>query len=160
MTHIVNSNFTVGATQADGSVAVRETHTLSDGRTSTIDYFCSPDIDPSVVMSQRAARINAELVLSDALGALVSAGKINLTKLQFRRRFTLPERIAVDAFNASYEGNPMLTDEQKAAIRTNLKDYDEAFDIDLSDEGTIAGVQMYEALGLIAPGRAAEILNG
>lgn len=70
-----------------------------------------------------------------------------LTKLQYLRRFTQQERINIrNAASASPE----------------LYDYmallDLAEEIDLSDPDTIAAVTMLEMAGLIAEGRAAEIL--
>ena len=41
-----------------------------------------------------------------------------------------------------------------------LEDYKAASEVRLSDPATIAAVQMYEGLGLIAYGRAVEVLNG
>lgn len=68
-------------------------------------------------------------------------------------------RAAIDEFNAGYATNPLLTAEQKAALRVTLEDYRAAQNILPTDSGTIRGVQMYEALGLIAVGRAAEVLQ-
>lgn len=83
-----------------------------------------------------------------------------MTKLAFRRLFTTAERQAIDEFNATFSTNPMLTDEQRRHVRTANADFAEAQDVDLADADTIAGVWLYAALGLIAAGRAEEILNG
>ena len=154
MRTIVSSTWVAGATQVDGTVAIRESHLLSDQSIVTFDYFAAESVDPNTVMTLRAQRLQAELE------AQAQNGTIHLTKLQFRRLFTFPERIAIDQFNATFESNPMLSDEQKALVRTSLNDYNVAEGVYLNDPATDAGVQIYETLGLIAPGRAAEILNG
>jgi hypothetical protein len=72
-----------------------------------------------------------------------------LTKLEYLRRFTQEERIAI---------------RQAAAHNAVLDDYlkllELAQEVNLSDPDAVAAVQMLEAYGLLAPGRAAEILNG
>lgn len=160
MATILSSGYVLGATQADGSVAVRETHVVSDGTVITHDYMLPLGVDPDAVMTQRAARHDAELQLRTLTGQIAADGLIHLTKLKFRRLFTLSERVLIDAFNASFESNPILTDEQKGLIRTYLQDLSEAEGVYLDDEGTVAGIQMYVSLGLLSAERAAEILNG
>jgi hypothetical protein len=71
--------------------------------------------------------------------------EVQLTKLQFLRRFSQAERIAIrDSMN------PIIVD--------FLKMLDLAQDVRLDDPDTIAGVGYLESLELIAAGRAAEIL--
>jgi hypothetical protein len=71
-----------------------------------------------------------------------------MTKLEFLRRFTQDERVAIRTV---------------AKSNVQLEDYmamiDLAQDIDTADADTKAGVQMLEYVGLIAEGRAAEILS-
>ena len=71
----------------------------------------------------------------------------NVTKLQYLRRFTGPERQTI---RQAAKGNPELED--------YLAMLEIAQDINLDDPDTIAAVNMLEAVGLIAPGRAAEVL--
>jgi len=78
-----------------------------------------------------------------------------LTHLAFRRRFTLTERIAVD--NAPDSG--LLPAEAAAALRTMAKDLELAQEVNLDDEDVAAGLAFLTQLGLLAPGRAAEILS-
>ena len=97
---------------------------------------------------------------ADALAkALAEAVALNyevpVSKYAFRQRFTAEERYAMDAFNAGYEANAQLTDQQRAAIRTALNDFNAADYVHLSL--ALPALQMYEALGLIAAGRAAVI---
>jgi len=157
---IIQSMHTEGATQADGRVFVTERHLLSDGRTVEFEYLADDTINRDAVMTARATRIAAQIAARDAANGIAAEGSAPLTKYQFRQLFTYPERIAIDAFNLSFESNAQLTAEQKAAIRTNLADFAASSAVHLSNPQTMAGVQMYEALGLIAPGRAAEIING
>lgn len=72
-----------------------------------------------------------------------------LTKLEYLRRFTQDERIVI---------------RQAAKANTVLEDYlallELAQEIDTADADTIAAVNMLEQAGLLATGRAQEILNG
>lgn len=72
--------------------------------------------------------------------------EVQLTKLQFLRRFTAPERIAIRAST-----NPIIVDFMSLL--------DLALDVRLDDPDTVAGVHYLEALNLIGEGRAAEILE-
>lgn len=72
-----------------------------------------------------------------------------LTKLEYLRRFTVEERVAI---RAAAEQNQVLAD--------YLQLMELAQDINTGDADTIAAVIMLEQAGLIAAGRAQEILNG
>ena len=78
----------------------------------------------------------------------VVTGRV-MTKLEFLRRFTQDERVAIRTV---------------AKSNVQLEDYmamiDLAQEIDTSDADTKAGVQMLEQAGLLATGRSQEILNG
>ena len=76
------------------------------------------------------------------------AGPRVFTQLQWLKRFSAQERITIRAAAAA---TPALDD--------YLKLMDAAQEIDTSDPETIAGVQTLEAFGLLAQGRAEEILN-
>lgn len=82
----------------------------------------------------------------------------DLTKLAFRRLFTPLEQKAIDRFNATFETHPVLTDEQKDDVRTGLENYRAASSVSLDDPDTVAVLALYEALGILEAGRAAEIL--
>lgn len=70
-----------------------------------------------------------------------------LTKFEFLNRFTQTERVAIRAAAAS---NGSLADfMQMLEIAT---------DVDVTNEATVAGVTFLETVGLLAAGRAAEIL--
>lgn len=161
MTTISESTYHVDvAQQADGRSYVSERHLLSDGRNVEFRYLADlSTLDPAVVMSARALRVQAEISANEAALFVAQEGRVPLTKYQFRQRFTYAERVNIDAFHAGFEGNAGLSAEQKAAIRTSLADFDASGAVLLDNPATIAGVQFYETVGLIAPGRAAEILN-
>ena len=69
-----------------------------------------------------------------------------VTKLTFRRRFTLQERIAID-------------NSTDPVVRTLLTDLAMAEEINLDDTDLASGLAYVEQLGLIAPGRSSEILG-
>lgn len=73
----------------------------------------------------------------------------NITKLQFLRRFTMQERIAIRAAQAS---DPIIND-----FMTLL---DMAQEISTSDPDTVMGMQYLASQGLLTAERVAEILGG
>ena len=71
-----------------------------------------------------------------------------ISKVQYLKRFTQAERIAIrEAAKTS------------AVVNDYVQLLDAASDVDLADPDTVAGVQQLEAAGLLAAGRAAEILG-
>lgn len=70
-----------------------------------------------------------------------------ITKLEYLRRFTTDERVAI---RAAASANPVLDD--------YLKLMELAQEINLDDQDTVSAVNMLEQAGLIALGRAAEVL--
>lgn len=154
---IISSAYIEGVPQVDGRRYVTESHIEESGRVHTFEWLGSQDAQ--VVLDQRAAILNEQISARDAAVALVIGTTINITKLEFRRRFTLGERQLIDEFNATFESNPILSDEQKRAVRTAQKDFDNALDVSLIDPSTIAGVNLYAALGLVTPDRVVEILG-
>lgn len=81
------------------------------------------------------------------VGPIVTTGR-TMTKLEYLRRFTQAERIAIRTVAAS---NPVLDDYMQLL--------ELATEINTADPDTVAAVHMLEAAGLIAAGRAGEILN-
>ena len=71
-----------------------------------------------------------------------------LTHLEFLRRFTSDERVAISAASAV---NPVLADYMKVL--------DIATMVNLSDVDVAAGINVLEQAGIISEGRAAEILS-
>lgn len=72
-----------------------------------------------------------------------------LTRVAFLRRFTQDERIAIRTAAAS-----------SPAVQDYMNLLELAEDVSLADPVTIGGVQALETSGILATGRAAEILNG
>lgn len=81
-----------------------------------------------------------------------------LTHHEFRCRFTAGEQELIDEFNATFEAHPGLTAEQKRKVRTGLKNFEAASVVVLSDTAIPTMLGLYTLLGLLAEGRAAEIL--
>ena len=79
--------------------------------------------------------------------------------LGFRRRFTPAEKAAIEWAAVDRPDQPEAMRMQAAALRATLADQAAAQFIHLDDPATVAGVQGLEALGIIAPGRALEILT-
>lgn len=82
-----------------------------------------------------------------------------LSKREWRLLFTDLERPPIDKFNAQFEANALLTEEQRDDIRSGLEDYKSATVVNKDDPATARMLGLYVALGLIAPNRPAEILS-
>lgn len=82
-----------------------------------------------------------------------------ITRAAFRSRFTQTEKIAIELAGLDDPSATMEARSQAAAIRTYQKDVDAAEFIDLTEPATAGGVQALAAAGLLAEGRAAEILT-
>ena len=157
---IVTSEIIDQVVQIDGRISVTERHTYDDGATQLISYLAEPEFDLQAIANDRAANINVQLAIKEAQQAEALNFEIPLLKAEFRDLFTDVEQIAIDNFNATYKSNGNLTTEQKAQILSALAYYSDAQRVYLSHPKTIAFVNLYEALGLISGGRAAEVLNG
>lgn len=83
----------------------------------------------------------------------------HITPLAFRRRFTGPERAAIEWAAVDRADATSAERMQAAQLRSNLKDQELASFIDLDDPDVAAGVQLLEAFGLIADGRALQITD-
>ncbi len=82
-----------------------------------------------------------------------------VTRLAFRNRFTPAEKVGLELAALDDPSAPPEQRQQAATLRAFMKDVDAATFIDLSRPDTVAGVQALEAMGLLAEGRATEILN-
>jgi hypothetical protein len=89
----------------------------------------------------------------------VFASDRRVTKLAFRNRFTLAEKAALEIAQLDDPGAPMSQRAQAASLRANQADVAAATFIDLERPDTRSGVQALEAAGLIATGRAMQILD-
>lgn len=81
-----------------------------------------------------------------------------LTVLQFRQRFTLQEKAAIDLAAIDNPAAVLEQRQQAAMLRAVLADQAAAEFIDLADASTIEGVQMLVQAGLLTEPRAAEVL--
>lgn len=152
------SSYTEGPLQQDGRRYVKETHIDDNGTVYEYEWLGSQDAQP--VVDARAVKLIELLHVEAQAQAFVADTKLPLTKLKFERLFSDAEWAAAQVFNATFEANEYLSDAQKLAIKRGLNDYRIAVDVSLTDPGTIAIVTLYEAFGVIAHGRAAEVLNG
>lgn len=84
---------------------------------------------------------------------------VRITRLAFRSRFTQAEKVALELASLDNAVAPMAQRQQAAALRVYLADVEAATFIDLTRADTRAGVQTLESGGLIAAGRAAQILD-
>jgi hypothetical protein len=73
---------------------------------------------------------------------------MHLTKLDFLNRFSVEEKVAI-----------LTAAESSAELKVYLFDFNNSDVIDLTDAETVTAVNMLETAGLIATGRAAEILT-
>lgn len=98
----------------------------------------------------------------EILDAYISSNTITnwkITKLAFRNRFTLTEKITMDMASIDNPSASMQVRQQAALLRTILEDLRTATYIDLSRADTRAGVQILEQYQIIGVGRASIILN-
>lgn len=80
---------------------------------------------------------------------------VRLTKYEFRKLFTLNERVAIDAAPT----NTAIPANYRAMLQTMNRDMELSGEVHLSTNSDVAaGVNFLEQLGLIAAGRAAQIL--
>ena len=129
--------------------ANRITSTATDAYTGP-DFFIEAPADFDV------ARM-AEYRYADGVLSLQPDTKI--TRLAFRNRFTATEKVALEMAALDDPTAPMAQRQQAAAIRVHLADVSASTFIDLGSQDTRAGVKALEAGGLLAGGRALEILD-
>ena len=92
-------------------------------------------------------------------GLLFLAPDTRLTKLAFRNRFTQAEKVMLEIASLDNPAATMPQRQQAAALRANLADIASAYYIDLTRPDTRDGVLALESAGLLATGRALEILD-
>lgn len=82
------------------------------------------------------------------------ANQMVLTKYQFRKLFTFMERVTFD----SIQNNTNISAQYRAMVITLMKDLELSGVVELYNPDVIAGIQFLEQIGLLASGRAAQIL--
>lgn len=87
------------------------------------------------------------------------AQSTRLTVLQFRQRFTLQEKAAIELAAIDTPAAALEQRQQSAALRAVLADQAAAEFIDLGDASTIDGVQLLVQAGLLTEPRGAEVLT-
>lgn len=123
--------------------------TATDDYTGPDEYITAPpDFDVERM---------GEYVYQD--GVLTLPPQTQITKLAFRNRFTQSEKVALEIAALDNPAAAMPARAQAAALRATNADLAAAAFIDLQRPDTRAGVQMLEAAGLLATGRALEILD-
>lgn len=83
----------------------------------------------------------------------------HLSTLAFKSRFTTNELIAIKLAGVINPAAAVSQQQQAAAIAVASEKVDAATYIDLDRQDTREGVLQMETVGLIAPGRALEILD-
>lgn len=84
----------------------------------------------------------------------------HITNLAFDLRFTTEERVAIEMASLDDPAAPLAQRQQAAEVRVSLQRANKAGFTDLDDPVTRTGVEQFELVGLIAPGRSAAILDG
>lgn len=91
--------------------------------------------------------------------ALALAPDTRITRLAFRNRFSQVEKVMLELAGLDDPAATMPQRQQAAAIRVHLADVAASTFVDLARADTRAGVQALEAGGLLAAGRALQILD-
>lgn len=119
--------------------------------------FCHTSGDPNVyedIVWDSGLPLPDKTTLDQYIASNQTATNIAITKYQFRKLFTLTERVAVD--NAPT--NPEIPANYRAMLFTLLKDLEVSGEVEMFNPDVHAGVNLLEQLGLIGVGRAAQIL--
>ncbi len=97
----------------------------------------------------------SQATLDEWIAANESSPSIEITKYEFRKLFTLTERIGIDAAPT----NTNIPLGYRNMLVTMNKDMELSGAVILTNPDVAAGVNFLETLGLIAAGRAARILS-
>ena len=101
----------------------------------------------------------SNLVVVGNIPAYYDSSKRHITKLAFRNRFTQLEKVGLEIAQLDVPTAPMPQRAKAAALRASQTDVNTSTFIDLDRAETRAGVQALEAAGLLAAGRALQILD-
>ena len=144
---ILSSTATLGHAQADGRHYVVERHTDHNGRVYEVGYLADVGLDTDMVMAIRAANIGQEVDAREAAEAAASNFVLPIPRIDWTRRFTLAERVAI---RQAAKADPVIEDilELLASVTTGVL---------VSDVDTQMALGYFAQQGLITPERAAEI---
>lgn len=121
-------------------------------------------------MPERYQLPGGNIIISDArfieahhpgavlLPAIPESKPTRLTVLQFRQRFTLQEKAAIEFAAIDDPTAPAQQRQQAAMLRAVLADQAAAEFIDLADASTVEGVQLLVQADLLTEQRGAEVL--
>lgn len=84
----------------------------------------------------------------------------HITRLAFLQRITMAEHVAIELASIHDPASDQQTQVRAATLRKMLQLVNAATWIDLDRPDTRGMVQQIEAMGMLAPGRALEILDG
>jgi len=119
-------------------------HTIGDGSTyESLVWDAGQPIPDKTTLDQWMAA-NPDLPLGVAL-----------TRYEFRKLFTFSERVAID----SAPTNTAIPANYRAMLLTLLKDLELSGEVQLWNPDVQQGIELLEQIGLIGPGRAAQILS-
>lgn len=107
----------------------------------------------------RDAWIDGALVHTEPEQPEPPAPPRHITSLAFRNRFTTAENVTIEIACLDDPTATMQQRAQSASLRVMQRQVSEATYIDLDRADTRAGVQQLEAAGILAAGRALEILD-
>lgn len=83
----------------------------------------------------------------------------HITQFAFRQRLTQAERIAIEIASLDDPSAAMSVRQQAAALRVGMGDLAQAQYVDLDHPEVVAALSMLEGAGLIAAGRADEVIG-
>ena len=131
---------------------------ISNGRiaATATDAYTGPDFFIDAPADFDVARLG-EYRYAD--GALSLQPATQVTRLAFRNRCTSAEKVTLELAALDDPTAPMAQRQQAAALRVYLADVASSSFVDLGRQDTRAGVQQLEAWGLLAAGRALQILD-
>lgn len=112
-----------------------------------------------LVFTQWPGSTQEEIIEPDPEAPIPYSGSWRITKFAFRSRFTQEEKVKIDIAGLDKPNGNMAERAQSAALRVYHEDIRVAEYVDLKRSDVMIGVQTLEAAGLLAAGRANEILN-
>ena len=122
------------------------------------DIHCYTNGDPNVyadIVFVSGSPIPTEAELDAYIANAVYQQQQTLTKYQFRKLYTFNERVAVD----NVDTNPNISAQHRAIVRTIMNDLNTSGEVQMYNPDVLAGVTLMEQLGLIGPGRGAQIIS-